>query len=385
MDTIQKQMGLADVFRQFEGQYYQQYNLCPDQHKAFQSILHCRSIGMGMHLSTCDACGHQQIGYNSCRNRHCPQCQYTKQVLWVEQLKQKLLPVRYFHIVFTIPEFFNPLFYINQRYCYDLLFKASSSAMRKVTANPAFLGAESGHLSILHTWGQNLSYHPHIHLLVPAGGLDPDGMQWIRSAKKFFVPVKALSNIFRGVFMELLKRAIQRGSLKVPERELSLYADLAAIKAKAYLKNWHVYIKKTFKGAGQVVSYLGRYTHRVAISNNRLLAINEDVISFRWKDYRDNQSKVMQLNALCFIRRFLQHILPCGFYKIRYYGILASVNTKLKMQQCFALLGLVPPDPCFKEHSLSAVLQLFGKSNCQCPVCGKGRMHWIRVDIKTPG
>lgn len=153
--------------------------------------------------------------------------------------------------------------------------------------------------------------------------------------------------------MELLKKAIQQENLKLPERELSLYADLAAIKAKAYLNNWHVYIKKTFKGAGQVVSYLGRYTHRVAISNNRLLAINADVISFRWKDYRDNRSKVMQLNALCFIRRFLQHILPCGFYKIRYYGLLASVNTKLKMKQCFSLLGLVSPDSSFKEQSLS--------------------------------
>ncbi|MDB5013626.1 MAG: transposase [Daejeonella sp.] len=385
MEPVQKQMGLADVFRQFEECYYQRYSLCPDQHKAFQCILHCRSIGMGMHLSTCDACGHQQIGYNSCRNRHCPQCQYTKQLLWVEKLKQKLLPVRYFHIVFTVPEFFNPLFYINQRSCYDLLFKASGLAMGKVTANPAFLGAQSGHVSILHTWGQNLSYHPHIHMLVPAGGLDSDGMQWIRSAKKFFVPVKALSDIFRGVFMGLLKKAILQGHLKVPEKELALYADMAAIKTKAYLNNWHVYIKKTFKGAGQVVSYLGRYTHRVAISNNRLLAIKDGIISFRWKDYRDNQSKVMQLDGICFIRRFLQHILPCGFYKIRYYGILASVNTNTKMKQCFVLLGLFPPEPFVKEHALTAVMWLLGKNNGQCPVCGKGRMHWRPVELKTPG
>ena len=386
METIQKQMGLADVFRQFEERYYQQYALCPDQHKAYQSILHCRSIGMGMHLSTCDTCGHQQIGYNSCRNRHCPQCQYTKQVLWVEKLKRKLLPIRYFHVVFTIPEFFNPLFYINQRYCYDLLFKASGITMRKVTSHPAFLGAESGHLSILHTWGQNLSYHPHIHMLVPAGGIDQDGMQWIRSAKKFFVPVKALGNIFRGVFMGLLKKAILLGELKVPERELALYADIAVIKTKAYLKNWHVYIKKTFKGAGQVVSYLGRYTHRVAISNNRLLAMNGEAVSFRWKDYRDNQSKVMHLDGLCFIRRFLQHILPSGFYKIRYYGILASVNTNTKMKLCFALLGLVPPETPFKELSLAETLQLLLKnSNCQCPVCGKGRMQWKQVELQTPG
>ena len=385
MEITHKKLGLADVFRQFEELYYQQHTLCPDQHKAYQSILHCRSMAMVMHLSTCDQCGYQQTCYNSCRNRHCPQCQYTKQLIWVEKLKNKLLPVRYFHIVLTIPEFLNPLFYINQRDCYHLLFKASAVAMEKVTSNPFFLGAQSGHVSVLHTWGQNLSYHPHIHMLVPAGGMDPDGMQWIHSPKRFFVPVKALSKIFRGVFMDLLKKVMQEGQLRVPEREQALYADFAAVKARAYFSSWNVHIKKTFGGANQVVSYLGRYTHRVAITNNRLLSMDQHQIRFRWKDYRDNQTKVMTLEGLCFIRRFLQHILPSGFYKIRYYGLFASVNSNTKMKQCFALLGLAAPEPVFKTLSAGEILLLITDiGHSLCPACGKGVMQWKMILPAAP-
>ena len=214
------------------------------------------------------------------------------------------------------------------------------------------------------------------HMLVPAGGMDPDGMQWIPSSKKFFVPVKALSKIFRGVFMDLLKKSLRQVQLRVPDGEQSLYTDFAGLKARAYFNNWNVYIKKTFGGANQVVAYLGRYTHRVAISNNRILSMNEQQISFRWKDYRDNQTKVMNLESLCFIRRFLQHILPCGFYKIRYYGIFASVNSNTKMKQCFALLGFAAPDPEFKTFSAGEFLLITGSGHCLCPACGQGMMQW---------
>ncbi|HYI77541.1 MAG TPA: transposase zinc-binding domain-containing protein [Chryseolinea sp.] len=209
MNEKKNVLELSDIFRQFADLYQSQYNLCVDQQKAYNAIMNCRTANLGMHLSICDSCGHKTIHYNSCRNRHCPKCQYIKQLLWVDKLKSRLLPTRYFHIVFTVPEFLNGLFYINQRKCYDMLFKASSQALQKVTNNPAFLGAQSGTVSVLHTWGQSLNYHPHIHALVPAGGLDADGQEWIKTTKKFFVPVKALSKIFRAVFFELLEKALK--------------------------------------------------------------------------------------------------------------------------------------------------------------------------------
>jgi len=375
MNEKKNVLELSDIFRQFADLYPSQYNLCVDQQKAYYAIMNCRTANLGMHLWMCDSCGHKTIHYNSCRNRHCPKCQYIKQLLWVDKLKSRLLPTRYFHIVFTVPEFLNGLFYINQRKCYDMLFKASSQALQKVTNNPAFLGAQSGTVSVLHTWGQSLNYHPHIHALVPAGGLDADGQEWIKTTKKFFVPVKALSKIFRAVFFELLEKALKHDQLIIPEKEYLLYEDLKMLKNKSYQQLWHVHIKKTFKGAGQVISYLGRYTHRVAISNNRLLSLDDNVVSFRWKDYRDNQIKVMKLAALCFIRRFLQHILPCGYYKIRYYGIFASAHSKTSMPQCFALLGSAPGIPQYEGLTTPEVLHLVtGRDIIKCPHCKKGNM-----------
>jgi len=216
---------------------------------------------LGRHTATCNECGHQETSYNSCRNRHCPKCQYTKQILWVDKLEQKLLPTRYFHVVFTVPEFVNRLFYLNQRICYDLLFESSAEAIRKTTSNPEFLGAQTGCLSILHTWGQSLTYHPHIHCLVPAGGLSPDEVEWIRSSNKFFVPVKALSKIFRAIFVRKLLAAIVKCELKIPDKDNLIYNDHQHLKSLCYKTDWNVNIKKTFKGAGQVVKYLGRYTH----------------------------------------------------------------------------------------------------------------------------
>lgn len=366
---------LSDIFRQFADQYQSKYTLCSSQQKAYSAITHCRTAALGMHLSSCDSCGHKQISYNSCRNRHCPKCQYIKQQLWVDKLKSRLLPIRYFHIVFTVPEFLNRLFYINQRNCYDMLFKASALAIQKTAANPAFLGVQSGSVSVLHTWGQALNYHPHIHSLVPAGGLDPDGQEWINASRKFFVPIKALSRIFRGVFFELLEKALKNNELVIPEKDHGLYASIKTLKQTTYQQLWHVHIKKTFKGAGQVISYLGRYTHRVAISNSRLVSIKDNNVSFRWKDYRDNRSKVMALNALDFIRRFLQHILPCGYYKIRYYGLFASVNSKANMTQCFALLGTAPVISQYEGLTVyEALFLITGRDIMKCPKCKKGNM-----------
>ena len=367
---------LLDIFQEFGQQYGGSYSLCPSQQKAFDAILGCRTAAMGSHSASCDSCAHKRVSYNSCRNRHCPKCQYLKQVVWVDKLQGRLLPIRYFHIVFTIPEFLKRLFYLNQRQCYNLLFKASAAAIQKAAANPQFLGAQSGCLSVLHTWGQSLNYHPHIHALVPAGGLDVDGMQWLKANKKFFVPVKALSKIYRGVFVKLLVEALKEEQLTIPEKDKALLKDTKALKEQCYAGLWHVHIKKTFKGGNQVISYLGRYTHRVAISNSRILSMDKDKVCFKWKDYRDGCWKVMSLDGVCFIRRFMQHILPAGYYKIRYFGLMASANSKTKMLQCFALLKAAPRSSIYEGLTMCEVLEMVtGKSLSICPCCKKGRMR----------
>lgn len=372
---------LADILRQYSAEYQSNQRLCISQQKAYKAIVECRTSALGVHRSVCDGCGYNRISYNSCRNRHCPKCQYIKQVLWVDKLKSRLLPTRYFHIVFTVPDFLHRLFYINQRQCYDILFKSTSYAIQKVAANPSFLGAQTGCVSVLHTWGQSLSYHPHVHVLVPAGGLDADGQQWVMSSKKFFVPVKALSKIFRAAFYQLLKNALQREKLRLPDQDLSLYKNQSELSNKTYAKFWHVHIKKTFRGAGQVISYLGRYTHRVAISNSRLISLEEGIVKFRWKDYRDQRWKVMALEATCFIGRFLQHILPCGFYKIRYYGIFSSIHAKTTMQQCFALLKSSRGISQYEGLTMSEVLYLItGHDITKCPHCKTGRMIVVAID-----
>ena len=274
-----------------------------------------------------------------------------------------------------MPEFLKRLFYLNQRQCYNLLFKASAAAIEKAAANPDFLGAQSGCLSVLHTWGQSLNYHPHIHALVPAGGLDADGMQWLKAHKKFFVPVQVLSKIYRGVFVRLLIKALKEEQFTIPEKDKAFFKDTKTVKEKCYARLWHLHIKKTFRGGNQVVSYLGRYTHRVAISNSRILSVDQQKVSFKWKDYRDGRWKVMSLDCVCFIRRFMQHILPAGYYKIRYFGLLASANSKTKMAQCFALLSAAPGASLYLGLPVYDVLRMItGKDLASCPCCGKGRM-----------
>lgn len=378
METVNKRncgTELSDVLRSQGDSLAAGIKLCPDQARAYHDILYCRTSKMGSHTLTCDTCGDTRTSYNSCRNRHCPKCQYVKQLVWVEKLKYRLLPVRYFHVVFTVPEFLKPLFYLNQRECYGMLFASSALAVKKAASNPAFLGVESGCLAVLHTWGQSLNYHPHVHMLVPAGGLDSDGMQWMDANKNFFVPVKALAVIFRGVFMEKLFSALRANRLRVPQKQKGLYAAMSPLKKEAYSKLWHVYIKKTFKGAGQVVSYLGRYTHRVAISNSRIVAVQDGKVRFRWKDYRDNKSKIMELPCAEFIRRFMQHILPGGFYKIRYYGIMSSANSKTKMEDCFRLLRITRFISFYEGLSTYEVLEdILGRDPFSCTCCGSGKM-----------
>ena len=377
MNRIKDKIELSDIFEQYGQEYRQKHNLCQEQVKAMEAIENCRTSKLGGHKLKCNECGHEQISYNSCRNRHCPKCQMLKQLMWVDKLKAQLLPVRYFHIVFTLPEELRLLVYINQKILYDALFIASSYALKKVALNPAFLGAETGSVAVLHTWGQSLTYHPHLHMLVPAGGLDPDGWEWKHSSRKFFVPVKALSKVFRGKFLEILRLKYEKKELTLPQNtEVIQYNDFESLKKILYMQNWNVYIKKTFGGPGQVISYLGRYTHRVAISNSRLISIENNKVRFSWKDYKNhNKWKEMELSAEEFIRRFMQHILPCGFYKIRYFGLFASVNRKIKIARCFQLLGTSPDIPSYEGLPCQIILEMLtGKDIFLCPACKKGRL-----------
>lgn len=374
---------VANIFAQHGAQFLETHKLCPDQIKAAHAIMNCRTALLGGHLQQCDLCAHQRPAYNSCRNRHCPKCQYVKQIQWVDKLKSILPPTRYFHLVFTIPSSLHKTFYINQRVCYGLLFKAASSTLKKAGDNPDFLGAQTGAIAILHTWGQTLTYHPHIHMIVPAGGLSYDQTEWVASPKKFFLPVKALSKIFRGILCRMIGENISDGNIKLPDG----ITCFNSLKKKLYEKNWNVFSKKALGGPGSVVQYLGKYTHRVAISNSRIEKLDEGMVSFRWKDYRKAlKNKLMKISAQEFISRFLLHILPSGFYKIRYYGLLAAANSCSKKESVFSIIGKTTYLSSLEGLNALEVLRIVANTDLSvCPVCKKGRMRNISLGLlKVP-
>lgn len=372
MENKRQKIEIADIFKQFEADYYQKHGLIHEQKKAFTAIINCRSENMGGHTLKCDTCGYVQHAYNSCRNRHCPKCQYLKQIMWVDKLKSKLLPVKYFHIVFTVPSILHKLFYSNQAICYDLLIKSASQAVLKAGENPEFLGAKTGCVAILHTWGQALTYHPHVHLLVPAGGFDSEMIEWIKSEKNYFAPVKALSTLFRGIFAE----NIYKHCANLISCDNSGKTDIPFLRTLIYKTSWNVYAKPSLNNAEKVIEYLGRYTHRVAISNARIVDVVKDKVIFKWTDYRQGgKTKIMKVNAEEFICRFMMHVLPCGFYKIRYYGIFTNKLCNNLLDTYLVLNS--------KELYLSSlegkswqeiVHDTFGYDPFQCKKCKTGRM-----------
>ena len=375
-----KKTEVAGVFRDCMGQVGAKHNLCHVQQKALSDITSCRTSLLGGHINSCNQCGFTRQAYNSCHNRHCPKCQFLKQEQWVDKLKGRLIPGKYFHIVFSIPHLLNQLFYINQAICYKLLFDAASEALRNAGRNPNFLGAETGAVAVLHTWGQTLSYHPHIHMLVPAGGLSEDGIEWIAAHKKFFVPVKALSKMFRGILIRLLKKYLDENKLRLPDG----FPKFQTFKEKLYEKNWNVYAKKALGGINSVLAYLGRYTHRVAISNSRLVNIENNEVTFRYKNYRKRgKQETITISCMEFTRRFMMHVLPKGFYKIRYYGILATANIKTKRQQAIALIGKVIWLPVLEGLTIYEVYRaLRGTDPARCPKCKQGIM--VEINVTTP-
>jgi len=384
---------VGDVFRRYGEAYRQQHagSLSRDQLRVMTAIERCRTAALGGHLEQCDQCKFERIAYNSCRDRHCTKCQSLARAQWIEDRQAELLDTQYFHVVFTLPEEIAAIAYQNKEAMYNILFRATSETLRTIAADPQHLGAEIGFFAVLHTWGQNLMFHPHLHCVVPGGGISPDGERWIPCRPDFFLPVRVLSRLFRRLFLEYLEKDFDQGHLKFFSslQELSDRKALHRYLAPLRKKEWVVYAKKPFAGPQQVLDYVGRYTHRVAISNNRILNIDNSKVTFSYKDYRDgSQQKTMTLSADEFIRRFLLHVLPDGFHRIRYFGFLGNRYRKEKLEKCRQLLGMVlrePDSPTqpgeldYRDHYEA----LTGSSLRECPACHRGRM--IKMGEIPPG
>jgi len=355
------------------------------QRRVLRALAQCRTAELGGHVEKCDQCGHQRIAYNSCRNRHCPKCRQSKAAEWLEARSEELLPVEYFHVVFTLPEELSPLALQHPRALYGLLFSCAAETLQVIGRDPRHLGAEIGFLSVLHTWGQTLVHHPHLHCIVPGGGLSPDGKQWISCPRGFFLPVRVLSRYFRRRFLEELERLVSKPALVLRGecQRLRDPEEWGRFLRKLREKNWVVYAKPPFGGPEQVLKYLARYTHKVAISNRRLVSVENDVVTFEWKDYaHSNRRRTMTLAAVEFLRRFLQHVLPERFHRIRHYGFLSNHDRRKALQKCRELLGVpaTSSDSLEAEPSCSNASQ--ADESTRCPVCQQGRM--IRTELLDP-
>ena len=313
-----------------------------------RAIEACRTAALGGHVERCADCAHERIAYNSCRNRHCPKCQWRAARDWLEARQADLLPVEYFHVVFTLPPTVAAIAYHNKAVVYAMLFEAAAETLKTIAADKKHLGCEVGATMVLHTWGQTLTLHPHVHCIVPGGGLSPQGDRWIACRKGFFLPVRVLSRLYRRLFLDKLIAAHRDGKLRFSGTlaHLTDLANFQSVLAPLRRIEWLVYAKRPFAGPEQVLTYLARYTHRVAISNRRLLAIDETHVTIAWRDYRDaGKSKQMRLDADEFMRRFLLHVLPDGFQRIRHYGLLANGHRRAKLALIRKLLEVTPPVP----------------------------------------
>ena len=336
--------------------------------RVLRAVERCRTAALGGHLDQCSRCGHQAISYNSCRNRHCAKCQTNARDQWLRARQTELLDVPYVHVVFTLPHELSQLALANKRILYDLLFRASAATLLEIAADPKHLGADIGFISVLHTWGQNVLHHPHAHCVIPAGGLSLDHQHWVHSRYAFFLPVKVLSRVFRGKFTAGLKRAFRKRQLAFPGSLQPLAQERAfrSFLRSLFCQEWFVYAKPPFGGPQHVLHYLARYTHRVAISNHRLVAFADGQVTFRWKDYaHGSKQKLMTITAEEFLRRFLLHVLPHGFVRIRFFGFLANRRRKALLPVCQQLLRMPAPScpDAAQPKASSAALW-------QCPRCG---------------
>jgi len=366
---------LADIFRT-HGERLS--GLSAAQRRVVAALTSCRTAALGGHVRECDrGCGYTEISYNSCRDRHCPKCQGLERVRWQEARAEDLLPVPYFHLVFTVPDSLHDVFLAHPRVTCGLLFAAVEKTVREVAANPRNLGAQIGMTAVLHTWTQTLLYHPHLHCIVPGGGLDLSGSRWVPARENFFLAVRILSTVFRGKLLGALESAVASGRIASSVGG----TDVSRLLRKAARHKWVVYCKRPFAGPEQVLAYLGRYTHRIAISNERIVAMDGDAVTFSYKDRADgDRRKVMTLPAETFLRRFLLHVLPRGLVRIRHYGLLANSVRRQRIALCRSLLGVreetAPPTP--PESWEELLLRLTGKDVTRCPRCGDGHLRTTR-------
>ena len=383
-----RRVELADIVRAHGAAFRAAHRLCGVQHRALHAIERCRTAALGGELRQCDACGERRYVYHSCRNRHCPKCQTRAKERWLAARRAELLPVPYFHLVFTLPHELNPLAQGNPRALYTMLFAAAAQTLLEFGRNPRWLGGEIAATVVLHTWGQTLSQHLHVHALVAAGALSEAGT-WVRSRRGFLFPVKALSIVFRAKFLAALVQALDRGRLALsagtaalsePRAQRSLLADLRK-------KAWVVYAKRPFAGPGQVLEYLGRYTHRIAISNERLVSFDADSVRFRYKDYaHGGRRRVMELPASEFLRRFTLHVLPRGFNRIRHYGVLANRNKRALLSAARAALAVPEPvrDSCAAESIAAFWQRVAGIDIERCTHCGLGTLRLLATLAPQP-
>ena len=369
--TLRPQWELADVFRLYGETYRRNHPLPVSCLQVMRAVESCRTAALGGHLERCDTCGFSRPVYNSCRNRHCPKCQALAKARWLQARQKELLPVTYFHLVFTLPHELNPLALANKKRVFDILFQAVSRTL--LTFGRHELGGALGFTTILHTWDQTLRNHIHLHCAVPGGALSSDGRRWVPARPDFLFPVKALSALFRGKFLAHLKKANAQGALRLPPCSADGFDSLIA---SLYQHPWVVYSKPAFAGPQAVLDYFGRYTHRIAISNNRIVAVDKDTVAFLYRDRRDNnRNKVMSLPAQEFIRRFLLHVLPASFVRIRHFGFLANRRKTNDLVRCRELLGdLEAPPPPSPLTTQDLFAHLTGRRLDQCPLCPMGRM-----------
>ena len=374
---IRPPLEVADIIRSHGSAFVERHHrwLTVLHLKVLRAIAACRTAALGGHVEQCDSCGQRAISYNSCLNRHCPKCQAAARQRWLEKRSAELLPVPYYHVVFTLPHVLAPLALQNKPLVYGLLFRTAAETLLQIAADPKHLGAEIGFLAVLHTWGQKLLAHPHVHCVVPGGGLSPDHRRWIPCGHKFFLPVEVLSVVFRGKFLAALERAFQKHQLTLAGQLTPLQSPsaFAALLSTAAQPNWVVYAKRPFAGPAQVLTYLSRYTHRVAIANSRLLSMTEDKVSFLWRDYAHGyRTRTRTLDAHEFLRRFLLHVLPAGFVRIRYFGLLAPRHRNPALQLCREYLQARLPLPLNPAGGDAGVAKL-------CQHCRRGIMRLVEV------
>jgi len=373
---------VADVIRTVKSRRFKLYRwlLTWEQIKVLRAIIRCRTSALGGHRDRCSDCGYTvAISYNSCRNRHCPKCQTNAREKWMQNRQKELLPVEYYHLVFSVPHKLIPLMWQNKESLFTLMFNAAAATLREIAADPKHLGAEIGFFGILHTWGQIMNRHPHIHFVVPGGGLSPDHTRWVPLRYRFLLPVKVLSKVFCGKFVDGLRQAFQNNKLSF-HGQCQRLANKPAFDAFLYTlsqQDWVVYAKPPFGGAEHVLHYLGRYTHRVAISNHRIVSVSDSQVTFRWKDYANkNKIRTMTLSCEEFLRRFLQHVLPKGFMRIRHFGLFANRKRKEKLALCRVLLNYAPEPELVDAPSGSA---LWKCPRCHGPMRVAGRFSAMQI------